>query len=141
MSILILVLVLPTSGQSSKRQVTRDATQVSNWHCLKRRDILLNSDGHLRSFSSSELMERLIDEHPVERPDVLGKNNLRGFVTIQVVIGKEGKVICSRGVKGNPIGIASAIRSLRGWTFKPYVLNGKRKSIVGSLVIPFNFGG
>lgn len=140
-SILVLCAALPTTGRSSKRQSTPDASQVSRWHCLKRRDILRNSSGHLRWFSSSELMERVIDKQPVERPGVLGKNNLRGVVTIQVVIDKNGKVICTRGVEGHPLGIASAIRSLRKWTFRPYVSNGKRKSMVGILSIPYDFGG
>ena len=85
-------------------------------------------------------MERVINKQPVDRPGALGANNLRGTVTIRVVINKNGKVICTRGVEGNPLGIASAERSLRKWTFRPYVSGGKRKSIVGTLSISYDFG-
>ena len=138
-SIFILFTAWPTNGKSSRRQIAPNASKVNSSPCLKERDLLRNSSGHPRWFSSSELMERVIDKQPVERPGVLGKNNLRGVVTIQVVIDKNGKVICAHGQEGNPIGLASAIRSLRKWTFKPYVSNGKRKSIIGVLSIPYNF--
>jgi hypothetical protein len=140
MGILVLFIALPTTGHSPKQQATSDASQVSSWQCLKGRDILRNSKGQPRWFSSTELMDRVIEKQPVERPGVLGKNQLRGVVTIQVVIDKNGKVVCTRGVEGHPLGIASAIRSLCGWTFRPYISNGKRKSIVGVLSIPYNFG-
>ncbi len=163
MIILFLLIALPASGQSSKWQTAQDTLQMSSCHCLKehdiicssnnrevviqsffkrclkRRDILRNSNGQIRWFSSAELMDRVIKKQPVERPSVLGKNNLRGVVAIQVVIDRNGRVICTNGVEGHPLGIASAIRSLREWTFKPYISKGKRKSIAGTLFIPYNF--
>lgn len=163
MIILFLLIALPASGQSCMWQTAQDTLQTSSCHCLegnnvlqsgnnregvipsffkrclKRRDILRNSNGQIRWFSSAELMDRVIKKQPIERPSVLGKNNLRGIVAIQVVIDKNGRVICTNGVEGHPLGIASAIRSLREWTFKPYISKGKRKSIVGTLFIPYNF--
>jgi len=138
---LLLLLVAPAiSGRALAPRVKSEAHQASERACLKRRDLLRQEDGRLRWFSSGELMERVINKQPVDRPGALGANNLRGTVTIRVVINKNGKVICTRGVEGNPLGIASAERSLRKWTFRPYVSGGKRKSIVGTLSISYDFG-
>jgi hypothetical protein len=139
-SIYVLFAAWPISVYPSKPQAVQNASQVNKSPCLKIKDLLRDRQGHLRWFSSHELMERVIDEQPVERPGTLGKNNLRGIVTIQVVIDKDGKVSCAHGEEGHPLGLASVIRSLYKWTFRPYVSGGKRKPIVGILAIPYNFG-
>lgn len=139
LSLLVLIAAIPSLGRSPKRPVTLDDSQVKGWPCLKRRDILRDGRQHPRWFNSDELMARVVEKRAVERPGGLGKNHLRGYVTIQVVVSKDGKVVCARGVEGHPLGIASAVRSLRRWSFRPYVSNGKRKAIAGALSIPYDF--
>lgn len=101
--------------------------------------MLRDQSGRVKSLKSEELMERVIEKHPIQRPGVLGRNRLSGLVNIQVVIDKNGKVICSRGIEGHAIGIASAIRSLSKWVFRPYVFQGKRRSIAGTLSLEYDF--
>jgi Gram-negative bacterial TonB protein C-terminal len=111
-----------------------------NRSCFERKDLLRDNHGRPVRMSSSELTDRVIERQPIERPGTLGRNNLRGVVTIQVVIDKQGRVICAYGVAGHPIAFGPAIKSLQKWTFRPYSVNGKRKAVVGVLDIPYDFG-
>lgn len=90
--------------------------------------------------SSSQLTDRVIQRHTIERPGSLGKNKVSGIVNIEVLINKQGKVICARGVDGHPLAMGSAVRSVRRWTFRPYARGGKAISVAGVLSIPFDFG-
>jgi hypothetical protein len=90
--------------------------------------------------TSEELLNRVVESEPIERPGPLGKNNLRGVVTIRILINKQGKIVCAQGVDGHPVAIGAAIHSLRRWTFKAFTLSGKRKSVVGVLDLPYDFG-
>lgn len=85
-------------------------------------------------------MKRVIERRRIERPGTLGKNSLRGVVHIQVLINETGKVTCAYGLKGNPLGIAAAVRSLREWIFKPYTIEGQPKTVAGVLAIRYDFG-
>jgi hypothetical protein len=85
-------------------------------------------------------MDRVLEKEPIERPGAMGKNTLRGVVSIRILINKHGKVICAQGVDGHPIAIGAAIHSLRRWTFKPFTVSGERKSVVGVLNLPYDFG-
>ncbi|HEU4507237.1 MAG TPA: energy transducer TonB [Pyrinomonadaceae bacterium] len=111
-----------------------------NWSCLKRKDLLRDKEGRPVWLTSEELMERVLEQEPIERPGPLGRNNLRGVVRIRVLINKHGKVICAQGVDGHPMAIGPAIHAVRKWTFKAFNLDGKRKSVVGVLELPYDFG-
>lgn len=111
-----------------------------NWSCLKRKDLLRDKQGRPVWLTSEELMDRVIEREPIERPGPLGKNSLRGVVSIRILINKHGKVICAQGVDGHPMAIGAAIHSLRRWTFKAFMLSGERKSVVGVVNLPYDFG-
>jgi len=135
MSVLILFVALQIEGHSSKNKTSLNADQENNGNCLKRHD----AQGRPRWLATRELMNRVIEKREVDRPGALGKNNLRGVVTVQVVINKKGRVVCTHGIKGHPLAIASVEHSLREWTFRPYLSHGKSKSMAGVLNVPFDF--
>ena len=120
-------------------QAAADKGIDDNWPCLKRRDLLRDSHGRPQWLGSSEIMDRVLRQLPIERPGPLGKNSLQGVVRIRVLINKHGRVLCANGVEGHPIGIGAVIHSARKWTFRPYTVDGKRKSVAGVLTIPYNF--
>lgn len=84
-------------------------------------------------------MDRVLEKQPVERPGPLGKNNLQGVVRLRILINNRGRVICAQGVDGHPLAIGPAIHSVRRWTFKAFMVNGKRKSVAGVLELPYDF--
>ena len=135
----VLFVVFTITGHSFESSIIRDNVQVSNWCYLKRRDILRDKRGQFKWISSDELLKRVVDKYPVERPETLGKSNLKGDVTIQVMVNPTGKIICTHGLRGNPIGIAAALLSVHKWTFKPYKTIRKPIYILSELTISYDF--
>ena len=134
---LIFILVEPRCfSQTTDPGIVND----KNWSCLKRKDLLRDKEGRTVWQTSETLMDHVLEREPIERPGPLGKNKLRGVVTIRIVINNKGKVICAQGVAGHPMAIGPAIHSVRKWTFKVFTTGGKRKSTVGVLDLPYDFG-
>jgi hypothetical protein len=134
---LFLFLVEPCAfSQADVPDVGTD----KKWSCLKRKDLLRDKEGRPVWLTSEELMARVLQKQPIERPGPLGKNNLHGIVRIRIVINKHGKVICAQGVEGHPMGVGPAIKSVRRWTFKALTVNGEPKSVVGVLELRYDFG-
>ena len=127
-------------GNAVPQVRSQKPTSQKSMPCFKRNGASRARHGRPVLLASSELMDRVIQKRPIERPGPLGKNSLRGVVSIEVLINKQGKVICARGVDGHPLAIVAAIRSLRQWTFRPYAIGHKPTSVAGVLSVPFDFG-
>lgn len=136
---LLLIAVFSIKDSVGQRRSQERGTHKS-WGCLKRPDLLRDSEGRPIWLGSSELLDRVIEKQRIERPGQLGKNSLEGVVSVEVLINKHGKVSCARGSEGHPIAIGAAIHSLRKWTFRPYIVSGKPKAVVGVLTVPYDFG-
>lgn len=137
---LVFLLSLLVEQSAFSQATVPDKSTDKNWSCLKRKDLLRDKQGRPVWLTSEELMDRVIEREPIERPGPLGKNNLRGIVNIRILINKHGKVICAQGVSGHPMAIGPAIHSLRKWTFKAFRVSGERKSVVGVVNLPYDFG-
>lgn len=92
------------------------------------------------SLSSANLMKRVLQKAPIERPGSLGRTQLRGVVHIEIIVDESGHVTCSYGLSGHPIALGAAVRSVSQWLFRPYMRNGKPKAVSSVLVIRYNFG-
>jgi len=133
------VVLVSSSAFCVGQQATGEKGIDNHWSCLKRKDLLRDSHGRPRWLNSTEIMDRVLKRQPVERPGPLGRNNLRGVVRVRLLIDRNGRVVCAKGVDGHPMAIAAAIHSLRAWTFKPHIVDGKPKSVAGIVAIPYNF--
>jgi len=139
-TVIVLPLLLLLLTEPSTFSQTANPDIGKNWSCLKRKDLLRDKEGRPVWLTSEELMDRVLEKAPVERPGPLGKNNLQGVVRLRILINNRGKVICAQEVDGHPIAIGPAIHSVRRWTFKAFTVNGKRKSVAGVLDLPYDFG-
>ena len=133
------VLTLLAIGPVQLLGQTSSAKTAGNWSCLRRRDLWRDQKGRPRWLNSDELKDRTEASQPIERPGGLGRNSMKGSVTIELVIDGHGKVVCARGVKGHPMAIGPALKSLRNWSFKPAVVDGKSKAMAGSLTLTYDF--
>jgi TonB-like protein len=133
------VLTLLAIGPVQFLGQTSSPKARGNWSCLRRRDLWRDQKGRPRWLNSDELKDRTEASRPIERPGALGKNSMKGSITIELVIDSDGKVVCARGVKGHPIAIAAALKSIRHWSFKPVLVDGKSKAMAGSLTLTYDF--
>ena len=95
----LAVLALLATGPVQLLGQTSSAKTGGNWSCLRRRDLWRDQKGRPRWLNSDELKDRTEASRPIERPGNLGKNSIKGSITIELVIDRQGKVMCARGVK------------------------------------------
>lgn len=136
---IVFFLSLPVEENAFSQATVPHKSTDKKWSCLERKDLLRDKQGRAVWLTSEELMDRIIERKPIERPGPLGKNSLRGLVSIRILINKHGKIICAQAVDGHPMAVGAAIHSLRKWTFKSFILSGERKSVVGVINLSYDF--
>ncbi|HEY3929207.1 MAG TPA: energy transducer TonB [Candidatus Koribacter sp.] len=67
----------------------------------------------------------LLEKSPPQYPESARENGLQGEVVLDIVVGKDGTVIFENGIKGDPHLFEAALRTVRTWKYKPYVVDGK----------------
>jgi TonB family protein len=71
-------------------------------------------------------------------PESARRNHVQGTVTLQLLVGKDGKVKDFAVRKGLPEGLTeSAINAVRQWTFAPATLSGEPVEVLFDLTISF----
>jgi TonB family protein len=101
--------------------------------------VLCNSGGKPYLLRSSQVQRLITRRTSIKPPGSLEKNNLRGTVTVNILIDEKGKVICIKAVKGHPIAQSSVVASIYNWKFKPYKFKGKPISVFGVLTVSYDF--
>ena len=91
--------------------------------------------------SSRQLLKLVAEKASMAPPGMLDPrtSHLRGKVTVEICIDQNGTVIEVRVIKGHPLAMASAIESVRRWTFMPYRIHGEAKCAVGRLTLKYDF--
>lgn len=121
--------LLPSQSKQSEGEKTHSPSG-----CVGRK----NRQNPVR-LSSEDLMSLVLEKTPLNPPALLGKNNLHGTVKVEVLVKDNGEVHCVLGKSGHPLARDSAVRSVSRWVFKSYVIDGKAKSVVGILALPYDF--
>jgi protein TonB len=52
-------------------------------------------------------------------------NHITGDVLIRIIIDQQGNVSNMAVIRGDPILIESAIKAVKQWKYRPYILNGE----------------
>jgi outer membrane biosynthesis protein TonB len=134
---LIALVVLVAYAPGWAKQST--SINLSEWECAK--DYL---QGQGKSVpvayrNSSQISKSVEHSEPLEIPCCAQNLNIKGEVTLDVVIDPNGNLKCARGIKGNPIAITSAVASLPKWRFRIYRKGGKLSIVIGQLTLPYDF--
>lgn len=80
---------------------------------------------------------KLIHAVPPKYPEAARKKNIQGVVTLDVLIGPDGKVKSAK-VTGGPKQLAkAATKAVKGWRYKPTVLHGKPIEVETSVQVGF----
>jgi protein TonB len=70
-------------------------------------------------------------------PPLAKQIHLEDSVSVEVMIGPDGRVESARAVSGHPMFVRAAVDSAYGWRFQPTILNGTPVRVTG--IIVFNF--
>jgi len=72
-----------------------------------------------------------------QKPGVLDRSRLDGYVVIDILVDDQGKVSCARVVSGHPLLFGSAIQAVKDWAFRPKRQDGKGVWFYGLLRFHF----
>ncbi len=129
------VFVLRASGETPQSGASVPDSKLP---CLKEADAAMNKKGNPLWLSSDVLERRLVDRTQV--PNICcRRGRANGFVKIELLIGADGSVQCSRAVGGNPLAYSQVLESVAKWRFKPFQQNGTRKAVLGRLSVRYQF--
>jgi hypothetical protein len=123
---------------ASKRQHASNRRSIKDWPCAAGKSVARDRRLNPIWLASSDLMSRATNTTALSAP-MLGSGHLAGKVTLEILIDADGKVECARAIEGHPIAVSSALDAVPKWTFKPYLLRGRRKAVLGVLVVPYDF--
>jgi outer membrane biosynthesis protein TonB len=109
----LLIAVVALCGFSAAAQQTT-TTGVQNQLSVPRR---------IRA--SAGVISGLIEHRALpDYPEAAIKSGLQGDVILKIVIDETGKIVQAEPVEGQPLLIAASMDALRGFQFRPYLLNG-----------------
>jgi protein TonB len=81
----------------------------------------------------SKLIRRIDPEYP----EMAKKNHIRGTVHLQIVIDRDGKVIETKVLGGDPLLAQAAIEALRQWVYRPTTINREPVQVQTDVDIDF----
>lgn len=133
-------LLAIASGSPIRGQVINSAQAITaGWPCAK--DYLAERAHPPEPIllASAEILTLVVRSFPLDPPCCSSGINIKGEVEIDILIGRKGKLACSRAASGNPLAMASAIASLSKWRFRPYYRDGAPRVVVGRAVLRYDF--
>ena len=72
-----------------------------------------------------------------EYPDAARRAHIQGTVTVDTLVGADGKVLEANAVNGSPQLTDAAAAAVRQWRYKPHVVNGKKVAFRTQVPVTF----
>lgn len=80
-----------------------------------------------------QLTHRVEPEYPV----IAKAAHISGTVVLTAIIGKDGDIQQLQAVKGPPLLISAAIKAVKQWRYRPYLLNGEPVEVETTIIVTF----
>lgn len=86
----------------------------------------------------AEVMEKLVT-HRVDPdyPEAARPANLQGVIVLDVVVGRDGRVVDVRALNGPNVLAQAAMSAMRWWRFEPYRVDGKPAVVDTTVAVEF----
>ena len=87
---------------------------------------------------SSGISQGLLIYHPSpEYPKIARAAHVQGQVLLKAIISKDGHIENLQAVNGHPLLVPYAIRAVREWRYRPYMLNGGAVEVETEITVNF----
>jgi protein TonB len=83
---------------------------------------------------------KLSGSNPVY-PPIAKAAHVSGAVVLHAIISKSGTIENLEVISGPEMLRNAATEAVRGWRYKPYILNGEPTEVETTVTVNFNFGG
>jgi protein TonB len=87
--------------------------------------------------TSGLLLKRVNPKYPPKARE----NGIQGTVVLHAVISKEGDVVDLTVVSGDPLLAKSAIKAVKQWKYRPYLLEGKPIQVDTEVQVNYTLSG
>ncbi len=74
-------------------------------------------------------------------PALARQAHVQGMVVLDADISKDGTVETLKVISGHPLLIQAALKAVKQWRYKPYVLNGKPVAVNTQIIVGFTLSG
>ena len=108
--------------------------------CGEHPGLLRNESGNPVWFSSTQLYSMAVKPVMAEPVHIKGLT-FKGSVSVKIMVGTSGDVVCIWDVKGHPLMLANAVKAAHDWKFKPKIESRKPTEFVGTLELPVSASG
>ncbi|MFY9223693.1 MAG: energy transducer TonB [Blastocatellia bacterium] len=108
------------------------ATTTSLGESQTDENIIKRSEGVIRGLATNRVSP--------EYPRAAKEQNVEGDVTVQIIINEEGKVVSAKATSGHELLQDVSVTAAKGWTFKPFELEGKPTRVSANLSFRFKLG-
>src|SRR5215469_2535605 len=88
--------------------------------------------------SSGVAEANLIHKVEPKYPDKAKAEHIQGDVVMQCVIDKEGKLVVTKVLSGDPVLAEASLKAVSQWRYKPYTLNGEPVEVETAITIKFH---
>ena len=87
---------------------------------------------------SSDQQPKLIKKVNPEYPEDALKAGIQGKVVIEATTDKKGMVVEAKVIAGHPLLNKAALKALKQWEYKPYIIDGEKKAVKFTVVMNFH---
>jgi bla regulator protein blaR1 len=87
--------------------------------------------------SSVAMQARLVHSSQLKYPEAARKKNIQGTVTLDVVVGADGKVKSVKVADGPKQLTKAAANAVKEWQYQPMMLNGKPIEVETTVALTF----
>jgi len=113
----------------------QDPKAAQTWPCGDDPQLVVDSKGQPLWIGSAELKQHAIG---MPRPKLPSSLRAAGILTVDVLVGPDGRVKCVRSEVGHPLLRSAIAEAVRNWRFRPFSAGGHPVSVYGHL--DFDFG-
>jgi protein TonB len=87
--------------------------------------------------SASSMASRLVYAPPPVYPMMAEMTRIQGKVTVEAVVGKDGRVIRAQAIGGHHLLRGAAVREVYGRRYRPYTLNDRPVDVATFVTVDF----
>jgi TonB family protein len=119
----------PKQQRTAPKQVAKATPLKSGAHSA--------GDARLVQLSPEIAENLLLDRIEPDYPDAARRARIQGSVTMEALIGADGKVQQVSPISGNPQLANAATAAVRQWRYKPYVVDGRKVPVRTQVTVLF----
>jgi TonB-like protein len=94
-------------------------------------ELLRQSQHQIKLFTSDEMKARAT--HKQDIVGMIKQADIKGTAIVDVLVGPDGQVVCTKSLTGHPMVRVSVEDALRKWKFSPAEVDGRRVAYLGRM--------